>query len=162
MSESIHRISWVAFLCAVACVTEASDGVVTSPMPDSSQVQVSLQSLRTFGATPSLALRNLFFLPTDASERADAVDTAIRPGRATIVPDDAATHVDEPPQLIGIAIRGSTREAFFVNGEKSYVVREGRALTERYQIERIEARRVRLRDRATGLVRTIDWAEEHR
>ena len=72
--------------------------------------------------------------------------------------DGIATAVREPPRLIGIVIRRRRGEAYFLDGDRAYTVHEGDSLTEHYRVERIEAKKVSLRDLDTGRTRTIDWS----
>lgn len=132
-------------------------GATTNENFELDRVRNSLNALRAFEPAPSMALRDLFYQPGE-SMASGSMPAQSKASAIVVVTDEHQMSIHQPPRLIGIVIKVKSKEAFFVEGERGYMVREGGVLTERYRIERIEPNSVRLRDIATGLSRTIDWA----
>lgn len=141
-------------------MVKAEESVTPDEKEDIQAVRGNIEQLRAFAPVPALALRDLFFPPVTEVPKKSATESTPRisdPNKTTGA-DGIKTAIRQPPQLLGIVIKPKSREAYFKEGERSFTVHEGNTLTERYRVQRIEEKKVKLLDVSTGLARVIDWS----
>lgn len=158
-----RRVTAALLFSAISAVTHGDEARMnfdqaTAPADRLAEVHSSLESLRAFEPVPAMALRDLFYPPSGRSRTAgeERVESTLF-AREPVAAEAPEIVIHAPPKLVGVAIKSTGREAYFLKDDKAYTVREGGRLTERYSVERIEPKRIRLRDSATGLSRMIDW-----
>lgn len=134
-------------------------GEPSSEPRDLERIRTSLRALQIFDAVPLSALRDLFYLTADTvpPRTAGPRSNETKEISSATGADATRNHGHDKPLLIGIVIKDTGKEAYFIERGMSHTVREGGILVERYRIEHIGPTQLRWRDAATGRIEIIDW-----